>query len=193
MKTRRVSGIIFLIFLIISLIPSTGTTSKFVSPFFLNEAAIVVWAFVSYFQYKEKILFLIAPVFIVGALQNIYFLEYLLIQPKEQTVLYLWTSFVILLMLLLFTGLIYSFRYFKEYTVRNKVTWILFVGALGTLFTVAQYEEVKFLLLAFIVQMVLLIMLVMNMKYRPYVLIWESWLLYNVLEIMKTLSLLEAA
>lgn len=193
MKTQRVSGIIFLIFLIISVIPATSTQSRFVSPFFLNELAVVVWAIISFVQLKEKILLLIAPVFVVGAAQNIYLLEYLLIQPREETVLFLWAGFVILLLLMLFTGVIYNTKYFKEYSIRDKITWIVFIGALAALFSVAGHEDVKYLLIAFVVQMVLLLMLLMNMKYRPYVLIWEAWMLYSVLEIMKTLSLLEAA
>ena len=193
MKTQRISGIIFLVFLIISLMPAGAIDASIVSPFFLNEIALVVWSIAAFIQLKQPLVFLVTAVFLVGAAQNVYLLEYLMLTPGLNTLTVLWASFVIMLIVMLLVGTVMGLLDFKNLSNRDKFTWLLFLAALTSAFVLTTEEDPKYLLIAFVVQMALLISLLLNMRFKPYVLIWEAWLLYSSLEVLKTLSLLEAA
>lgn len=190
MKTDKISGIIFLVFLIIGLLPSGQQQQLFISPFFLNELALVIWSLSAAILLKKWSPLLIGAVFLIGTFQNAYFLEFLQFSILENTWLLIWGIFSFSLMALLLMALVQQFRNLKTLTTPLQWTWFIYFLLLISLFVVATTEDTVMILSIFSAQLIFLLALLFKTPFQSHHLIWEAWLLYSALEVMKVLTLL---
>lgn len=191
MKAAKISGIIFLIFVITGLFSYQNESSLFVSPFFLNEIGLIFWGVAVTIMHRKWMGIFVGLLFLLGSFQNIYWLQFMQWDFDFSLVLIFNAFFSIVVVALVFILLIRTLFDFKEFRKVEKVTWLIF----ALVFLLLLYfltQDMEHLTVVFMVLNVLLLIFNLNLRSSPpsYYLFWEAWVLYSALEVLKVWSLI---
>lgn len=190
MRAAKISGIIFLIFLLAGFLSYQNESTFFVSPFFLNEMGLIIWGISVALMHRMWIGIFVALLFSLGSFQNIYWLQFIQFDIDYSMVIFLNKLFsivIVALVLILLVRTLFDFKKFKKIEV---ITWSIF-ALLYLLLLFFLSQEMEHLTITFMVLNVFLLIFNLNLKAQPpyYFLFWEAWLLFSALEVLKVWSL----